>query len=161
MGNRAVITTEDMDLGLYLHWDGDRVPVDGFLAYSKAMKYSPPEDDDYGWARLTQTIMNCKDLMVVCQIVSNWFGPNGTSVGLNKYSELDTDNKDNGVYVISNWKIVKRAYNSDKEEELTSEEDLIEVMKEIRDKQPEHSQLTDEQIKIVAENYLALYKTEE
>lgn len=156
MGNRAVITTEDMDLGLYLHWNGDREPVDGFLAYAKAMDYRPPEDDDYGWARLTQTIMNCKNLMVLCQVVSNWFGKDGLSVGLNKYSELDTNNGDNGVYIISDWKIVKRKYRTGRES-LTSEEDLINVMKEIREFQPKHSQLTDEQIVKAARDYRALY----
>lgn len=157
MGNRAVITTEDKDIGLYLHWNGDREPVDGFLAYAKAMDYRPPEDDDYGWARLTQTVMNCKDLMVLCQIVSNWFGANGLSVGLNKYKNLDTDNKDNGVYIISDWKIVKRMYKHGREH-LTSKENLIQMMKEIRDYQPEHSQLTDEQIEIAADKYLAMYE---
>ena len=156
MGNRAVITTEDKDLGLYLHWNGDRVPVDGFLAYAKAMNYRPPEDDEYGWARLSQTVMNCKDLMVLCQIVSNWFGPKGLSVGLGEYKHLDTDNGDNGVYVISDWKIVKRMYRQEREY-LTSEEDLIEMMKEIRDEQPKHSQLTDEQIKVAADKYLSMY----
>ena len=156
MGDRAVITTEDKDLGLYLHWCGNRCYVDGFLAFCKAMDYRPPEDDDYGWARLTQTVMNCGNLMKLCQIVSNSFGKDGLSVGFGEYKHLDTDNGDNGVYVISDWKIVKRMYKQGKEY-LTSEEDLIQMMKEIRDKQPKHSQLTDEQIKVAADKYLSMY----
>ena len=33
MGNRAIITTKDCDLSLYLHWNGGRDSVEGFLAY--------------------------------------------------------------------------------------------------------------------------------
>ena len=31
MGNRAVITTEKKDLGIYLHWNGGRDSVEAFL----------------------------------------------------------------------------------------------------------------------------------
>ena len=158
MGDRAVITTEDKDLGLYLHWDGERRFVDAFLAYCKAMDYRPPEDDDYGWARLTQTVMNCGDLMKLCQVISNWFGADGLSIGLNKYSELDTKNGDNGVYIISDWKIVKRMYKTCRES-LVSEDELVRLLAEINERQPKHSQLKD--IHAAAKAYLAMYADKE
>lgn len=157
MGDRAVITTEDKDLGLYLHWCGNRCYVDGFLAFCKAMDYRPPEDDDYGWARLAQTVMNCGNLMKLCQIVSNSFGRDGLSVGINKYSELDTKNGDNGVYVISDWKIVKRMYNSGEGTKVVSEDELIDVLREINKNQPAHSQLSDDEIIKAAKDYIAQY----
>ena len=157
MGDRAVITTEDKDLGLYLHWDGERRYVDGFLAFCKAMDYRPPEDDDYGWARLSQTVMNCGNLMKLCQIVSNWFGEDGCSVGINKYSELDTKNGDNGVYVISDWKIVKRMYNYGEGTKVISESDLIDMLRAINERQPAHSQLSDDAIIKAAKDYIAQY----
>ncbi len=33
MGNRAVITTEDKQMGVYLHWNGGRDSVEAFLDY--------------------------------------------------------------------------------------------------------------------------------
>jgi hypothetical protein len=46
----------------------------------------------------------------MCQVIGNFFG--GTlSLGIDEYSNLDTDNGDNGVYIIDeNWNIVKRQY---------------------------------------------------
>ena len=60
MGNRAVITTrKDLkDIGVYLHWNGGRDSVEGFLTYCKIKGYRPPEYDNYGWAYLCMTIGN-------------------------------------------------------------------------------------------------------
>ena len=51
MGNRAVITTrKDLkDIGVYLHWNGGRDSVEGFITYCKIKGYRPPEYDNYGW----------------------------------------------------------------------------------------------------------------
>lgn len=59
MGNRAVITTEEnfeknSGLGVYLHWNGGRDSVQGFLEYCRLRSFRRPESDDYGWARLCQ-----------------------------------------------------------------------------------------------------------
>jgi hypothetical protein len=35
MGNRAVITTEQKRIGVYLHWNGGLDSVEGFLTYCK------------------------------------------------------------------------------------------------------------------------------
>ena len=102
MGNRAVIAfvaddgTQDKDLclGIYLHWNGGRDSVEGFLEYAKKQGL---RSGDYGVARL-------------CQIIGNTFG--GTlSMGVDVVCNLDYDNFDNGLYwVDKNFNIVGRYY---------------------------------------------------
>jgi hypothetical protein len=96
MGNRAVITTEDKQLGVYVHWNGGRSSVEAFLLYCKLKGYRCPENDCYGWARL-------------CQVIGNFFGGE-YSVGIDKYDRLDTDNGDNGTYIIKDWQIVGKEF---------------------------------------------------
>src|SRR6056297_3498572 len=84
MGNRAVITTENKKVGIYLHWNGGRDSVEGFLKYCELKGYRTPESDNYGWARL-------------CQVIGNFFGGE-YSVGIDIYENCDADNYDNGVY---------------------------------------------------------------
>ena len=108
MGNRAVITTkENLETGrgleVYLHWNGGRDSVEGFLEYCRLRSFRPPEKDDYGWARL-------------CQVIGNFLGADGCSVGVDEISRLDTDNGDNGTYLIRDWEIVGRKYFSGKEQ---------------------------------------------
>ena len=86
MGNRAVITTEEKQIGVYVHWNGGKESIETFLAYCDMKNQRPPESDCYGWARL-------------CQVIGNFFGGT-TSIGIDKYSRLDTDNWDNGVFII-------------------------------------------------------------
>ena len=45
MGNRAVITTPDKKIGVYLHWNGGRDSVEGFLQTCKKYGFRPPERD--------------------------------------------------------------------------------------------------------------------
>lgn len=129
MGNRAVITTRNKDLGVYLHWNGGRDSVEAFLKYCELKGYRPPERDCYGWARL-------------CQVIGNYFGGE-LSIGIDKYEKLDTDNGDNGVYVIENWKIVDRLFIDWPEQ---NEYDLIGMLKDINKAQPEDEQLSEEVI---------------
>lgn len=96
MGNKAVITTEAKDLGVYLHWNGGRDSVEAFLLYCKIKGYRAPENDCYGWARL-------------CQVIGNFFGGE-YSVGIDRYDRLDTDNGDNGTYIIKDWQIVGKEF---------------------------------------------------
>ena len=96
MGNRAVITTQDKQLGVYLHWNGGRNSVEAFLLYCKLKGYRSPDMDFYGWARL-------------CQVIGNFFGGE-LSVGINRYDKLDTDNGDNGTYIINDWQIVGKEF---------------------------------------------------
>lgn len=96
MGNRAVITTEKKKVGVYLHWNGGRDSVEGFLKYCELKQYRSPSSDCYGWARL-------------CQVIGNFFG-GSCSVGVDRLEYLDCDNGDNGLYVIKGWEIVGREY---------------------------------------------------
>ena len=120
MGNRAVITL-DNKTGIYLHWNGGRDSIEGFLQYCKLQKF---RSDDYGMARLTQ-------------VIANFFGE-GLSIGLGPLEELDTNNCDNGVYVVKDWEIIDRLYFEGEEQ---SEYKLFDMLKSIDEKQPEHMRL--------------------
>ena len=96
MGNRAVITTEERKVSLYLHWNGGRDSVEGFLEYCNLRGFRPPSYDSYGWARL-------------CQVIGNYFGGDGLSVGIDRYTDDEhEDPGDNGIYVIEGWRIAER-----------------------------------------------------
>ena len=130
MGNRAVISTADKQIGVYLHWNGGRDSVEAFLAYCKLKGYRPPEQDNYGWARL-------------CQVIGNFFG-GGLSLGTDKFEKLHYDNLDNGIYIIKNWEIVGREYFDDCEEQ--QEYDLLEMLGAINISQPEKEQVDFEEL---------------
>ncbi len=100
MGNRAVIAfTENgkknkNSAGIYLHWNGGRDSVEGFL---QAAKDYGLRSGSYGVARLTQIICNCF--------------PGTISVGVDVVKNLDCDNYDNGVYwVDKNFNIIGREH---------------------------------------------------
>jgi hypothetical protein len=124
MGNRAVITTPAKKVGIYLHWNGGRDSIEAFLKYCELQNFRSPENDCYGWARLSQ-------------IISNFFG-GSTSIGIDEYYKLDTDNYDNGVYIIKNWEIIGRDFFEGTEQ---NEYELNEMLKAIDEKQPKHMQL--------------------
>jgi len=132
MGNRAVITAskalsvkDSNDLGVYLHWNGGRDSVEAFLEYCKLQGFRSPDMDCYGYARLVQ-------------VIANYFGAGGLSVGVEKCCNLDCDNWDNGVYVIKGWEIVDRKYHTGAEQQ---EYNLIEMLLDIDDAQPKQMQL--------------------
>lgn len=139
MGNRAVITAfndkfennyDKNGIGIYLHWNGGRDSIEGFLTYCKLKGYRSPTDDNYGWARLTQ-------------VIANFFG--GTlSVGVDICDNLDCTNGDNGVYLIKDWIIVERGFYHNGYEQ--TEYNLKEFVEEINKLQPTSEQLTQEQI---------------
>ena len=122
MGNRAVITANNNlnETGVYLHWNGGRSSVEAFLAYCNLKGYRCPEDDCYGWAYLVATI-------------ANTFG-SGLSVGIDNCKHLDTNNYDNGVYVIKDWFITERIYADPNYEQ--DDYDLLERVKDIDGMQP-------------------------
>ena len=128
MGNRAVITTNNNlnETGIYLHWNGGRSSVEAFLAYCNLKGYRCPEDDCYGWSYLVAAI-------------ANTFG-NGLSVGIDNCKYLDTNNYDNGVYVIKDWLIAERIYADPNYEQ--DEYDLLDAVKEIDERQPGHMRIT-------------------
>jgi hypothetical protein len=129
MGNRAVITTEKKKIGVYLHWNGGADSVRPFLMYCKMKGYRNPEQDCYGWARL-------------CQVIGNFFGGT-TSLGIDEYDRLDTDNGDNGVYIIKNWEIVGRKYHSGLEQD---DHEPLDMLIAIDETQPTIEQIGKEKI---------------
>lgn len=124
MGNRAVITTKDKRIGIYLHWNGGRDSVEAFLKYCELRGFRCPENDNYGWARM-------------CQVIGNFFGGD-LSLGIDTLDHLDCDNWDNGVYIIEKWQIVGREYFKGKEQ---MHYDFKEMLHEINDRQPETDRL--------------------
>ena len=101
MGNRAVITTSTLrtkGVGIYLHWNGGPESVLGFLAAAKARGFrDPASDSSYAMARLVG-------------LIHEFFGiDQDTSLGIGTLDTLDTNNFDNGVYVIGrDWTITDR-----------------------------------------------------
>lgn len=137
MGNRAVIALKksyvggklnENDLGVYLHWNGGRDSIEPFLDYCKIKEFRTPDKDNYGWARL-------------CQIIANFFGGDGLSIGVDTLSRLDCDNWDNGVYLIEGWQIVGRLYFDGEEQDFY---DHTEMLKDIDKSQPKDMQLGKE-----------------
>ena len=138
MGDRAVISNNAKNLGVYLHWNGYREFVESVLAYCDLKQYrSPDSDDEYGWARL-------------CQVIGNTLG--GTlSLGVGRYERMDTDNYDNGTYIIEGWDIKDRLYKhyADNKREYS----ILEALKQINERQPKEEQLKEEEIEIYAKNW--------
>ena len=124
MGNRAVITIKEKDVpqedwnSLYLHWNGGRDSVEPFLHVAKLYEIRCQEDSSYAIARLSQ-------------LIGNTLG--GTlSLGVGAYKCLDTNNYDNGTYVVEDWEIVEREHLPYENFEEQSEHNFDEFVDEIR-----------------------------
>lgn len=131
MGNRAVVTFSNMNgiekhivresdgkafnlkgfveanpdkVGVYLHWNGGNDSITAFCEVCKRLKFRGPASDCYGVARFVQ-------------VVANFFGQDGLSVGVDTLSRLDCDNWDNGVYVVNDtWEIIGREFHDGAEQ---------------------------------------------
>ena len=138
MGDRAVISNNSKNLGVYLHWNGYREFVESVLAYCDLKQYkSPDSNNEYGWARL-------------CQVIGNTLG--GTlSLGIGRYEKMDTDNYDNGTYIIQGWDIKERLYKHYADPKR--EDSILDDLRQINKKQPKEEQLGDEEIQIYAKNW--------
>ena len=135
MGDRAVISNKSKKIGVYLHWYGYREFVESVLAYCDVKKYrSPDVDDEYGWARL-------------CQVAGNTIGGN-LSVGVGIFDRMDTDNWDNGTYIIKEWDIVDRLFTHSKDEKM--KDTMFENLKYINNKQPKDEQIKEEELEAFA-----------
>jgi len=137
MGNRAVITLKthkadySKQVGIYVHWNGGRASIEGFLKYCELQGFRAPSADNCGWARLTQ-------------VIANYFGGDGLCVGVDVCKHLDCNNYDNGVYFIENWQIVGRDHFEGQEQ---NDYLLIDMVTAIDKAQPVEMQLGEEKIK--------------
>jgi hypothetical protein len=91
-------------VGIYVHWNGGRDSIEGFLQACKELGYRAPGSDAcYGMAQLVRAI-------------GTFFG-DGLSLGIGTCGSLDCQNGDNGVYLIGgNWEIVGRMHHSGREQ---------------------------------------------
>jgi|TARA_A100001388_G_C28526833_1_gene383652 hypothetical protein len=125
MGNRAVITIKEKKVpqedwnSLYLHWNGGRDSVEPFLHVAKLYGIRCNDDPSYAIARLSQ-------------LIGNYFG--GTlSVGIGAYKRLDTNNWDNGTYIIEDWEIVEREFFEGKEQQEHDFDEFVEQIRNVND----------------------------
>lgn len=122
MGNSAIIKAKgNNNKAIYLHWNGGRDSVEAFLKYCELRNFRGFEDD-YGMARF-------------CQVVGNFFGADGLSIGV-----VDSVNwtGDNGTYIVEGWEIVGREDFKGIEQKWY---DLQEMLIEIDRAQPTNQQL--------------------
>jgi hypothetical protein len=109
MGNRAVITinTHKSAPCIYLHWNGDRASVEGFLAAAKQLGLSPNTLGDKGFFDAFAELLAAKFFKVEV----------GLTIDRQTYGKSDTDNRDNGVYIINpELEIIGREFHSGEEE---------------------------------------------
>lgn len=109
MGNRAVITTapyRNDNIAIYVHLNGGRASIEGFLQAAKELGYrAPGSDASYGLARLAQAI-------------GLYFGAaSDCSLGIGTCAEFDGAHADNGAYLIGgDWEIVgRKGYSYDED----------------------------------------------
>jgi len=100
MGNRAVIchSKDDTSIAIYVHWNGGPESILAFLEVCRHRCYRAPQADTaYGMARL-------------CGLICEFFGHDSdTGVGISTLQEADTDNYDNGAYLLGeSWTIKER-----------------------------------------------------
>ncbi len=112
MGNRAVLSfsTANNAPSIYLHWNGGRASVEGFIAAAKGLGLN-----NAGTTREQQSkfLDNFADM-----IAKHFFRCNvGMTVYRETYGQSDYDNGDNGVYVLSpELRITRRLYRGTYEE---------------------------------------------
>lgn len=106
MGNRAVITfsTAKSAPCIYLHWNGGRCSVEAILLAARHLNLNAPMQ---GAGDGTRFDTQAKVLDAVAKMVKKWC----SSVYRETYANTDTDNGDNGVYIINDeLEIVGRVY---------------------------------------------------
>lgn len=126
MGDRAVITTKDKEVGIYLHWYGDVTSVTAFLTWCKLRGLRAPDVQSYGWARLCQVVANFiedRTYRAALSLGDVAMAFSGLSLGVDRYENLvGAADWDNGTYIIEGWDIVDREgrHVDDKCEDLYS-----------------------------------------
>ena len=105
MGNRAVITfdTADNAPAIYLHWNGGRASVQGFIDAARALglRHAPTA------AAQTEALDQLAELLA-----RHYFRCNvGMTVYRLHYAGADRDNGDNGTYLLGrDLSIIERFY---------------------------------------------------
>ena len=105
MGNRAVITfsTYTNAPAIYLHWNGGRASVEGFLSAARqlGLRHAPTA------AAQTQALDQLAELLA-----RHYFRCNvGMTVYRQQYGASDRDNGDNGTYLLGrDLSIIERFY---------------------------------------------------
>lgn len=124
MGNRAVITfgTTSKSPCIYLHWNGGRASVEGFLGALKLLRIVPPQK---GWGLVDEQ----RFFEQAAQVIGPWFFGNdpGLTIYIETYGSADKDNQDNGVYVLDreSLEIVGRKFRPHGEELNIEKTDYI------------------------------------
>jgi phosphosulfolactate synthase (CoM biosynthesis protein A) len=102
MGNRAVITfTQDFNSPcIYLHWNGGRASVEGFLQAARELGLRRLETSSGTLAGKHAEALVLNDLAEM--IARHFFGGEvGLTVYRVTYGQADKDNWDNGVYLLN------------------------------------------------------------
>lgn len=117
MGNRAVITTEDKTIGVYFHWQGGYDSVYPLLQFCSDIRIPSPEKNPVlGFGAIANIMRVFNTHKTTFYIPSFVMDSLVDSVEINLFERLDCDNQDNGVYVIKNWKIIKRLFHKGPEQ---------------------------------------------
>lgn len=94
MGNRAVLTFSNTPSApcIYLHWNGGRASVEGFMGAARALGY---HERGYSAPQLIDALAEL--------IATHFFGVevNKVHVYVERFGEADTDNWDNGTYILN------------------------------------------------------------
>ena len=127
MGNRAVIALDSCEknsIGIYLHWNGGRDSVEGFLLATKEIMGDRLGDKAYGKARLIECITTFID--------------GNLSVGVDLIQNLDKNicisdkwtNWDNGIYLVDTgtMEIIKRFHYPYEEQKNHDPKDICETI---------------------------------
>lgn len=116
MGNRAVIafgSSQGKAPAIYLHWNGGLSKVTAFVNAARELGIRDPEGDpEYAAARFAQMLGN--------------FSRGETGLGVGCVDRLDTDNGDNGTYVLGKgWRIVQRLHECGEKGVDKAEHDMV------------------------------------
>lgn len=131
MGNRAVITfaTSKSAPCIYLHWNGGRASVEGFLRAARHLNLHVPL---HGAGDPTRFDTQAQVLDAIAQVLARDFFKVkvGETVYRETYGSTDADNWDNGVYVIdADLEIVGRKFQRNPEE--VNDEKTLAIYSEI------------------------------
>ena len=128
MGNRAVLTfsTASTAPAIYLHWNGGRASVEGFLQAAKAI----------GIRHAGSAHAKTMDALAET-IARHFFGCHvGITVYRFPYDQTDRDNGDNGVYILAEDMTIKSRKHRPADGEERNPKKTIEIFEHITARAP-------------------------